>query len=174
MVNVIASQEPFDEQAFKQFCKKHDLSFPDAYLQFLRNYNNVELEDNILNDSKEGIYVRYFYGTTEEDFWNIEYIYENYINRMPKKCVAIADPDFGNQICMSLQVDTYGKIYFWDHETMDVDFGEVSSLTMDALLLLADSFEEFLERIIPNESNIVIENSSNEFFAFLKRLFKRK
>jgi hypothetical protein len=64
---------------------------------------------------------------------------------MPNELVPIADPDFGNLICMSLDKAAYGKIYFWDHETMDADDADIP--TIADLKEIAPSFDALLARI---------------------------
>ena len=119
-----------------------------------------------------GVYVRYFYGTTNDDFSNIAEVYESYIDRMPLRCIPVADADFGNQICISLQDENYGKIYFWDHETMDTDYEEKCYLTFNDMVLLADSFEEFLDKIIPFDTEVSTEGEKS-LFDRIKKIFKR-
>ena len=141
MVDINLSDQTFNEGKFQSLCKKYGLVFPESYVDFLKKYNDSELDSNIIMGAEDlGIYIRYFYGTTNDDFSNIEEVYQCYFNRMPSKCIPIADSDFGNQICMSLQKENYGKIYFWDHETMDTDYEEKCKLAFEDMILLADSF----------------------------------
>ena len=173
MVNVNLSDQMFNEEKFQAFCEKYGLIFPESHIDFLRKYNDSEMDSNVINGIEHlGVYVRYFYGTTNDDFSNIAEVYESYIDRMPLKCIPVADADFGNQICMSLQDENYGKIYFWDHETMDTDYEEKCHLTFNDMVLLADSFEEFLDKIIPFDAEISTEEEKT-LFDRIKNIFKR-
>ena len=97
MVNIILSNNAFDEEKFQSFAKKYSLNFPESYIEFLRRNNDSEMESNIIEGTEElGVYVRYFYGTTDNDYSDIEMVYKNYILRLPSKCIPIADADFGN------------------------------------------------------------------------------
>ena len=134
MVKVNQPGHAFDQNRFEAFCRAYQLEFPKAFVDYLQAHNNAQLEANILDLGDNECCVRYFYGTSLEPYSDICMIYEDYQGRMPAGLVPIADPDFGNQICMSLAKATYGKIYFWDHEIAD-------------LKEIAPSFDALLARI---------------------------
>lgn len=137
----------FNEKRFNKFCASYKVIFPELFVDYLRQNNDAELEPNILRFENNECMVRYFYGITNETYSDIQEVYGWYSERLPQLCFPIADPDFGNQICISLENNTYGKIYFWDHETMDTDEGEQCKLRYEDMVLLADSFEELLNKI---------------------------
>ena len=131
MVRVKEPEHQFDKSRFEAFCRLYQLEFPKAFVEYLQAHNDAQLEENILDLGDNECCVRYFYGTSLEVYSDIRMIYEAYQGRMPKELIPIADPDFGNQICMSLAKATYGKIYFWDHEIADLK--EIAP-SFDALL----------------------------------------
>ena len=131
MVKVNQPGHAFDQNRFEAFCRAYQLEFPKAFVDYLQAHNNAQLEANILDLGDNECCVRYFYGTSLELYSDICMIYEDYQGRMPAGLVPIADPDFGNQICMSLDKAAYGKIYFWDHEIADLK--EIAP-SFDALL----------------------------------------
>ena len=166
MVAVDKSEYAFHEEQFQEFCRQYSLRFPQEFVEYLRAYNNGELAPNVVSSSDDECYVRYFYGIGDEDYSDIRSTYECYAGRLPAGCVAIADADFGNVICMSLNEDSYGKIYFWDHETMDTDEGE-SGLSVEDMECLADSFSGLLDVIVASpyadvaeEDGFVVEKPS--------------
>ena len=134
MVRVKEPEHQFDKSRFEAFCRLYQLEFPNAFVEYLQAHNDAQLEVNILDLGDNECCVRYFYGTSLESYSDIRMIYEDYQGRMPNELVPIADPDFGNQICMSLDKAAYGKIYFWDHEIAD-------------LKEIAPSFDALLARI---------------------------
>ena len=134
MVKVYEPDHVFDRKRFEAFCCLYQLDFPKAFVDYLQEHNDAQLEENILDLGDNECCIRYFYGTSLESYSDIRMIYEAYQRRMPNELVPIADPDFGNQICMSLDKAAYGKIYFWDHEIAD-------------LKEIAPSFEELLDKI---------------------------
>lgn len=173
MVNANLSNQIFNEKRFQAFCEKYSLIFPESYTDFLKKYNDSELDSNIVDGTEDlGIYVRYFYGTTNELFSNIEDVYKTYLCRMPEKCIPIADADFGNNICISLKKENYGKIYFWDHETMDIEDEEKYRPEFKDMILLADSFEDFLAKIIPFHTEDSAEKEKS-LFVKIKNIFKK-
>lgn len=147
MISIMPTEEKFSQEAFNDFCQRNKLSFPKQFIQFLSQYNDGELEGNIVEGFNECC-VRYFYGTTSEVYSNIKEVFECFKERMPHNCISIAEAEGGNQVCMSLAPETYGKIYFWDHELMDTDEGEECEYSIESMPLMANSFDELIEKII--------------------------
>ena len=145
MVRVKEPEHQFDKSRFEAFCRLYQLEFPNAFVEYLQAHNDSQLEENILDLGDNECCVRYFYGTSLESYSDIRMIYEAYRGRIPKELVPIADPDFGNLICMSLDRAEYGKIYFWDHEVMDADDADIPAIA--DLKEIAPSFEELLDKI---------------------------
>ena len=165
MVRVKEPEHQFDKSRFEAFCCLYQLEFPNAFVDYLQAHNDAQLEENILDLGDNECCVRYFYGTSLESYSDIRMIYEAYRGRIPKELVPIADPDFGNQICMSLAKATYGKIYFWDHETMDADDTAIPATA--ELKEIAPSFDALLARI--KESPYTAEPSKKA--GFWSKLF---
>ena len=63
---------------------------------------------------------------------------------------------------MSLAKETYGKIYFWDHEIMDTDDDEAYTTTIEDMKEIASSFDELLDNI--KESPYVAEIKKKSVF----------
>ena len=160
MVKVNQPGHAFDQNRFEAFCRAYQLEFPKAFVDYLQAHNNAQLEANILDLGDNECCVRYFYGTSLELYSDICMIYEDYQGRMPAGLVPIADPDFGNQICMSLAKAAYGKIYFWDHETMDADDAGIPATA--ELKEIAPSFDALLAKI--KESPYVAEPAKKSGF----------
>lgn len=148
MVEIIPSIDAFDASRFNSFCKKNDLSFPEDYIEYIKENNDGELEENLVNGFDD-ISLRYFFGTTGETYSDLEWNYDCLLGRMPAKCVPIAETEGGDLICMSLRPDSFGKVYYWDHETMDVDTGNVCDYNVDELQTVASSFSDLIEKINP-------------------------
>jgi len=146
MVSVLLSGEKFSQTAFDKFCQKNLLNFPQQFIKFLSQYNDGELEVNFV-DGFDECCIRYFFGTTSEAYSNIEDVFECYKGRMPNNCIPIAEAEGGNLVCISLFNKTYGKIYFWDHETMDVEDGEKCEYSIESMPLIAGNFDDLLDKI---------------------------
>lgn len=144
----MSSNIEFNQSKFDIFCKRYNLKFPQVFIDFLSKYNDGELNSNIV-DGFDECSVRYFYGTTSEEYSDIESTFKCFTGRMPLNCIPIAEAEGGNLVCMSLDsAETFGKIYYWDHETMDVDDGEACKYSITSMPQLAASFKEFLDKII--------------------------
>lgn len=173
MVKVNNPEYKFEEKRFESFCNRYQFEFPKEFVDYLRKYNDAELELNVLDIGNNECCVRFFYGTGKESYTDIWRTYEVYEGRMPKKCIPIADVDFGNNLCMSLQEDTYGRIYFWDHETMDTDDGEVCEIGIEDMNEIAASFKELLDNIKEDSYEFEVEEKPNFFKNILKRIKNR-
>ena len=74
---------------------------------------------------------------------------------MPKYFLSIGSDIFGNQICISLNDEEYGYIYWWDHENEWYDFYYFEETGKEMpeevkyqnLHLIAHSFTEFLKNL---------------------------
>ena len=147
MVKVDRPECIFKDEDFFEFCNRYKFKFPQAFIEYLKEFNDAELEPNVIDVGDNECCIRYFYGTSDNEYSDIGAVYEYYKERMPKKCVPIADPDFGNQICISLSEETYGTIYFWDHETMDTNMDGICMISLEDMFKIADSFDELLYNI---------------------------
>ena len=81
MVGIERMGVAFDEKVFNEFCQKYAFAFPASFQEYMRSYNDAELKSNVIFKHQQEYYVRYFYGTTDDDFSNIETIYLQYKNR---------------------------------------------------------------------------------------------
>ncbi len=67
--------------------------------------------------------------------------YETYLGRVPPALLPIADDPGGNQICLGIDGEHRGAVFFWDHER-EADGGELPSF--DNVTPVAPSFAAFL------------------------------
>jgi len=72
---------------------------------------------------------------------NLDWMYYNYRERMPRNILPIAITGTGDVLCLSFYGSDKGSVYFWDHDN------EYSPPTYDNMYLIAPSFPEFLESI---------------------------
>lgn len=105
----------------------------------------------------EGSGISVFHGRDREEtsahdiFWNAK----NYKDRMPPQFLPFASDGMGNQIVISLHKETYGRIYFWDHETEwdaedyedEVGVAMPEEVKYQNLWLLANDFNDFFRRL---------------------------
>ena len=108
------------------------------------------------NYSFEGSGLSHFYGVSSNSFKNdLSEILKCYQNRMPDNFLPIADDGLGNQICISLNNESSGYVYWWDHENEwdEDDYQEDTGEHMPIearyqnVYLIAKSFGEFLTKL---------------------------
>ena len=77
MISIMQSKEKFSQNLFDKFCQRNDFNFPKLLIKFLSQYNDGELEVNVVEGHNECC-IRYFYGTTSELYSNIEDVFKCY------------------------------------------------------------------------------------------------
>ena len=68
---------------------------------------------------------------------------KNYLNRLPAGMLPIALCPGGDLICLNMDKELFGKIFFWDHEHECLN---------NELYLVADTFLEFLRSFSESSS----------------------
>jgi hypothetical protein len=152
---------------------------PSDYCAFLLAYNGGKPEKNHIKiqGTKNTASIRYFFGILgENEESDLTKKQKFYLERVPKGIIPIAYAEGGNLICLSIIPDTFGQVFFWDHELESSD-GEPA--TWDNLFKLADSFDEFFQnletppeppRLKPGEAKVWIKPG---FLESLKQPPKR-
>ena len=124
-------------------------TLPNDYKNFLLNHNggiptpNEFKFINTNNESSNSL-EDFFHSIFEENGeGNLErkYIYLTNSNRIIGNILPIASDPFGNFVCISLDGEDKGKVYFWDHEL------EPEEPSYENLSLIANSFSEFLNNL---------------------------
>lgn len=116
---------------YKDFLLKYNGGYPrpNAFT-FIDNFNKTS---NSIVDFFHAIYEGYGEGNLE-----IDYDYFKSAKRIPPNVLPIAGDPFGNLICLSIEGEDKGKVYFWDHET------EPQNASYENLSLIAGSFADFI------------------------------
>ena len=140
-----------DLQTLDDFVKKYSLILPDDYKKFLLEHNGGAPVPST-NKTPE-TFVQWIYGIHQEDWASLEWKIEIYDERMPSNTLPIASDPGGNQFLLSLRPDSYGEIWFWDHENeSETNAREY----FDNIRKSASSFSDFIndlyEYIDPNET----------------------
>lgn len=141
-----------DLQTLNDFVEKYSLALPDDYKKFLLEHNGGDPVPST-NRTPE-TFVQWIYGIQDEENWaSLEWNIDIYDERIPFKTIPIATDPGGNQFLLSYRPDSYGEIWFWDHEneceTSAKDY-------FDNIIKSANSFSDFVnnlyEFIDPNET----------------------
>jgi hypothetical protein len=130
---------------------------PEDYKKFLLSHNGgkplwstFDIKNCFLNGEPIGSSVRFFYGICldTKSIMHLYDIFDNikcYNNRVPNELLPIGTDSFGNNICLCIKGDNYGKIYFWDHEGEAAAFDPHKSPWWDNVYFIADSFTDFIK-----------------------------
>ena len=127
-----------------------------SYIKFLKKYNVIAFDEDMFDYSidcqGESLSLDVMFGFSKK--LNREDVIANnrmYLNRIPNRSIAIASLNFGDLLCLYPN----GKVYHWDHEVNDLYFDMTVrngylEQNLD-LKLVANSFDEFLTKIIKTE-----------------------
>jgi hypothetical protein len=146
------SKRPVSEIEIERIERRWGFIFPEEYKSFLLKHNGgfppilnmFKFEDGDYGDSLVDWFLAIYDGKHD----NFEHYYEVYKvkeQRLLENLVAIAHDPGGNLICLSVVGEDRGAVYFWDHEK------EEDVATSRNVRLIAPSFNEFLEKLEPNE-----------------------
>lgn len=143
MVKFNGNQEPASEESIRTLEKRYRITLPKEYRDFLLKYNGgIPVPDAFdFANKNSGSTIDTFYGFVEEDVNNLVSNIKDYRNRIPKSLFPIASDVFGNNICIGIKDDVYGKIYFWDHES------EKSKPDFSNITFVSDSFDKFINSL---------------------------
>jgi cell wall assembly regulator SMI1 len=146
-IKIVKSNEKVAAKAIENFEATIGKTLPNDYKTFLLTFNGGEPEDNEFSvpKAKTGSNVRVFYGLTDKHGeGDLFHEHEVLIERVPAGILPIGGDSCGNCICLSLRSDTFGQVFFWDHE-LEADEGKPA--TFSNLFLVGDSFDNFLARL---------------------------
>ena len=135
------------EEAINLFESAFEIKLPKDYAQYLMNHNGGSVSPKVFNIGNESqrsqVFIFYGFQTNEEykDYDLVDNI-DLYESDFPNSFYPIGEDPGGNKICLNLNTNDYGKIYFWDHETASEDTPSVKDL-----ILIADSFTDFLNKL---------------------------
>lgn len=127
-----------------------NIRLPKDYVEFLLRYNGGRPKKNscdlieVIDTIETTCGISWFYTLAEDYNYNLFENYQIFLNRMPKELIPIASDGCGNQICLAVQGDNYGKVYFWDH---DWEHDEGEEPTYRNIYLIANSFTEFVNKL---------------------------
>lgn len=123
---------------------------PGDYRDFLSKYNGGYPEPNVSQTGPPGVVgVHVFYGILDGERVGEDLLYQRnlLVDRVPANILPIGADDFGNKICLSLRPESYGSIFFWDHE-LEADEGEPA--TFENMIRVGGSFYDFLQGLKPD------------------------
>jgi hypothetical protein len=129
MAQFLETEEKISELELTQFSEELELKLPEAYKLHILENNGGYPE----NEYFKNIHVHYFYAIKKGEY-PLEEKISNLKDVLPINYFPFTSDEGGNQVCISLNEEDYGKVYF-----CPMDMGEVKPE------FLANSFTEFLE-----------------------------
>jgi hypothetical protein len=135
--------------------KKLNICFPEDYKQHLLKYNGghpikdgyplIEYIDNDPNDNSADIaWFLAIYNGEHNNFLRDYNTFKIWQKRMPDELVSIGCGSGGDQICISVKGNNYGKVYFWNHD-WECEEGEEPDYSN--VHLIANSFTDFINSL---------------------------
>lgn len=145
------SDDKYDSRALLNLSTVVGYSIPNIYLDFLDEFPNTGVFDaeggvivegiERLSGNHDGWYsiAMLFAGCTDKRYDLIEIASRPvYDGDAPRCLLLIGDDLFGNAYCLDLRPESFGKVYFWDHEHVREETG---------LYLVAHDFESFVKQL---------------------------
>ena len=136
------SNEKTSLKDIENFENIHNLKLSNSYKNFLLNFNGGNVEPNLfkISGAAESV-VNVFYGLNiSKTYDELSEVFESLDSAIPNNFLAIGDDPGGNQICLGISNENFGKIYFWFHDIEDNDKEE-------NMIFLSDDFDNFIDRL---------------------------
>lgn len=151
-VEILESKEPVTEQQLAQLEEQLGRKLPPAYRAFLLKHNGgYPVPDTFdlpeMGADADGMVDR-FLAIHDGEHSNLYDYLETYAGRLPPNLFPVAHDPGGNVICISVDGEDSGQVYFWDHEE-EAEDGETP--TFENVYLIADDFDAFLDGLHEGE-----------------------
>ncbi len=146
-IPTLLSGPKISESDIEEFENHIAKPLPFDYRSFLLQYNGgmSETSKRLFVMETEGdnlSVIDMFYGINHSDLeYRLKWNYDDFSSRMPPKFLPIGHDPYGNRVCLSLNENDYGWVYFWDHER-EQDIPDYSNCYK-----IAESFTQFIESL---------------------------
>lgn len=119
MTKTYGSASAMDLAEFEQ---RRGISLPEPYRIFLSQQNGglPNLGEFDVPGWGESV-ANSFYGLCIGGVHDIERAIESFRGAIPADVIPIGNDPGGNQICLGVKGERFGKVYFWDHNDWDDD-----------------------------------------------------
>ena len=124
--------------------------FPEPYRKFLLKYNGGEPTESYIDFKAEklklpGDAVNVFYGLGVKPCDDIIHKMKVIGCQLPEGLIFVADTPGGNYFLLSLRDDSYGEIFYKDHEFEDNSpFDPNSKMLPESIVKISNNFDDFL------------------------------
>lgn len=155
---LLNSAEKISSETMNRVEKSLGIKFPEDYKKFIINDNGGMPEKDMLYDFYDEVterentsVIRRFFSICIDNGNIFKYNLIDICNTMREEgtiandIIPIADDPLGNPICISVNADDYGVVYYLNHEYEDVDTGCLIKSK------ISSSFKKFLEDLYMDE-----------------------
>lgn len=133
----------FQEVGLSDFEVENNIELPKDYRGFLLEFNGVEPTPN--GNRSPSTVVTYILGMHNGGYYASLYKHiDMFKNRLPVSTFPIATDAFGNLFIMSVHPESYGHVYFGDHEG-EPEYQD--DRYVDNCSFVAYSFSEFINNL---------------------------
>jgi hypothetical protein len=126
---------------------RSSLRLPADYKRFLQTTNGGrQRSGGVIREfasQRKVSRVNLIFGLREESSYNIETHMSYLDSRIPEKLLPIAYDSGGNYVLLDCNESRGGRVYFMGLELADPDVPP----SLDSLILVANSFDDFMERL---------------------------
>lgn len=130
-------------KTLEEFEKENKLKLPDDYRAFLIEHNGGS-PSPATNPTPETD-VQWIYGIHNGEYWaSLKWHIKTLSGRIPANTLPIANDSGGNIFLLSLHPDSYGEVWFWDHEN---ETEKNADAYLDNIIKSADSFTDFVNSL---------------------------
>ena len=125
-------------------------TLPDDYRRFLINCNGGYVGGRYWFHGKNPdgreveAGVHHIGGFRDEPHFSLLWTRDCYSGRIPNALIWIHDDPFGNAICLGVEGEHRGRVYFWDHENEPDEDWDGSVEAASNVTLIANSFTEYV------------------------------
>lgn len=146
MVTVNKKGDPISDEYLSEIQQIANASLPDSYIKFLKENNGGRPEEKMIDFDGgklriKGAEINFFFGQRKILSTDLLHNANARKNIFPDGLIGIANTAGGNYFLLSLRPESYGQVFYKDH-----DF-EHSIPLPESIIKVANSFEEFLNRL---------------------------
>lgn len=156
----LCNQDTKKKIDYNKIESKINFHIPSSYKEFYDLFgsfsfiNSVYIKPNIkipISNKNNFVSVDYFYSLDLESECSIIKLIHNYSDQLPSGLFPICDGESGDLVCINLNNENYGAVYYWWHE------GYIGN----ELFKIADTFQDFIFNLRVIEDNVTNSQENN-------------
>ncbi|NOV01291.1 SMI1/KNR4 family protein [Paenibacillus planticolens] len=139
---------PISLEAIQEVEKRYGFILPNDYKDFLLKYNGGKPRPNVMFTTKNGFLTSYLISVLPLFDRKVPSLVGNFLffnkeeGNLPSNIITFGEDPLRNLLCISVEGNNTGFIYYWDYMNDDSD-----TPTYDHLVLISESFSKFIEEL---------------------------